>query len=476
MSSSFFSRRGFLEVVGLSAGGFLLKQQLFGNQVLAAGTDPKFMLLVYFGGGWDQLLALDPRPSNDARYRMTGAGKAPTSGIVPNYEDSAAGDANVAAVMTATAGSGVQTRGNLTFGPAVAESMLNHSSDLCIIRGISMDTLTHEVGRRYLLTGKFPRGLAANGSSLNTVVAGQSNSGLDLPNLAVDMESYNEGWPASASATRVGSQNDVTNVLRPQTPSLSAASDGVLKKFEETDDSCDAHGYDATGLVASFRASQAQARTMTNSTKASLFSFTLPPVAGGPVDKLFTGMQISTTADVNGPKGNAAIAAQAITQGISNVVAVSLATNLDDHFDESGAQSVTQRAGWDALGLLIQYLKDNQVPGTSKSFWQCTSMMVFSEFSRTPMMNARDGRDHHLTGSTLISGPGITGNTVFGASTDLGMGTSKWNFTTGAKDDTAGNLIHPQDIHATLLTSMGMTSAHLSNQSPQLIRKLIKTS
>ena len=454
----------------------MLRQSLFGGAAHAASGDPQFMLLVYFGGGWDQLLAFDPRPSNDARYKMTGAGRPPPSGIVPNYEDSAAGDPKVQNVMTATAGSGVQTRGNLSFGPAVPEALLQHSPDLCLIRGISMDTLTHEVGRRYLLTGKFPRGLAANGSSLNTVVAGQASMGLDLPNLAVDMESYNEGWPAAASATRVGSQADVTNVLRAQTPSLSAASDGALKKFEETDDSCEAHGYDATGLVTGFRASQKQARTMTNTQKASLFQFTLPPTPGTPVAALFDSMQITTSADLQGPKGNAAIAAQALTQGISQVVAVSLATDLDDHFDESGNQSVSQGRGFEALGLLIKTLKNTMVPGTSKSFWSCTSMMVFSEFSRTPMMNARDGRDHHLTGSSMIAGPGITGNTVFGTSSDLGMGTQKFNFMTGAKDDTNGNLIRPSDIHTTLLTSMGLSSSHLANQSPKLINKLIKAS
>ena len=70
-------------------------------------------------------------------------------------------------------------------------------------------------------------------------------------------------------------------------------------------------------------------------------------------------------------------------------------------------------------------------------------MLVFSEFSRTPMINTRDGRDHHLTSSCLVAGPGIKGNTVFGASSNTGMTTQKWNFATGALDPTAGALIRP---------------------------------
>ena len=63
---SFTTRRGFLEVMGLAAGGFLLRSTPFGGQAFAQTADPKFLLLVYFEGGWDQLLSLDPRNADAA--------------------------------------------------------------------------------------------------------------------------------------------------------------------------------------------------------------------------------------------------------------------------------------------------------------------------------------------------------------------------------------------------------------------------
>ena len=42
--------------------------------------------------------------------------------------------------------------------------------------------------------------------------------------------------------------------------------------------------------------------------------------------------------------------------------------------------------------------------------WSHTTLVVFSEFSRTPLVNGRDGRDHHLTNSCLVAGPGLLGN------------------------------------------------------------------
>jgi uncharacterized protein (DUF1501 family) len=470
-NSPFLTRRGFLEVLGLAAGGVALKQTLFSGAAYAQATDPKLLLLVYFGGGWDQLLSLDPRNATEARFQRV-SGRAPTSGIEPAYAETAAETPSVAAVLQATGGSGVQARGNLTFGPAVPASLLAHSSDLCIVRGMNMDTLTHEVGRRYLLTGKFPRGLAASGSSLNTVVSAQTGSRGDVPNLAIGaIETYNEGLSPAASAVKVGSFRDLLTVMQPQSGAvLPAGSETAVRHFEDTDDTCEQHGYDVDGLVTAFKQSRGMARQLVNPAKSSLFNFTVPAPAG--LTDLFSAFSLNTSADLTGVRGRAAVAAQALVNGVSQVVAISLANDLDDHDNMFGQQAASQQAGWDALGRLIAYLKASQVPGTSKSFWQCTSMLVFSEFSRTPLINSRDGRDHHLVSSCLLSGPGIKGNTVFGASSNQGMGVQKWNFVTGALDPAAGHLIRPADVHATLLDSMGLGTGHLSNQGPRLIRAI----
>lgn len=468
------SRRSFLEILSVAGGGLVLQQSPLGSQAFAQqGGDPKYLLVVYFAGGWDQLLALDPRPQNDPQFQVI-AGRAPPTRIQPAYDLAAAEDTGVAQVMTATAGSGVQPSGNLTFGPAVPQSLLQHAADLAIVRGMQMDTLTHEVGRRYLITGKFPRGLIASGSSLNTAFAAQMGALTDVPNLAMNLETYNEGLPASASAVSVGSFRDLLTVMQPQAgATLPAPSNAALAQYEmATPDSCTAHGFNANGLVDAFKDARALGRNLMNPTKASLFNFALPAPAG--LTDLFSAFNITTSADLTNARGRAAVAAQALTNGVSQVVSVTLGDDLDDHFDWAAQQPAGLRLGFDALGRLITYLKSKQAPGTTKTVWECTSLMVFSEFSRTPMINTREGRDHHLVSSCLLAGPGIRGNTVFGASTNSGMGVTKWNFTTGAMNAASGNLIRPPDVHATLLRSMGLSFGHLSNQSPVPIAALIR--
>lgn len=465
------SRRSFLEVLGVAGGGLVLQQTPLGAQAFGQTADPKFLLVVYFSGGWDQLLALDPRPQNDAQFQVIG-GRAPTSRIQPAYDLAADADAQVASVLTATGGSGVQTSGALSFGPAVPQSLLQHGADLAIVRGMQMDTLTHEVGRRYLITGKFPRGLAASGSSLNTAFAAQTGVSTDMPNLAMNVETYNEGMPATASAVGVASYRDLLTVMTAQ-GSLAAGTANAIGTYEmTTPDSCTAHGFNANGLVDAFKDARGLGRALANPAKASLFNFALP--ASAPLADLFTAFNITTSADLTNARGRAAVAAQALTNGVSQVVALTLGEDLDDHFDWAAQQPAGLRLGFDALGRLISYLKTKQVPGTTKSFWQCTSLMCFSEFARTPLINTREGRDHHLVSSCLLAGPGIKGNTVFGASTNPGMGVTKWNFRTGAMDASAGSLIRPPDVHATLLKSMGLTFGHISNQSPVPIDALIR--
>jgi hypothetical protein len=96
----------------------------------------------------------------------------------------------------------------------------------------------------------------------------------------------------------------------------------------------------------------------------------------------------------------AAVAGQALANGVSQVVAVTLGEDLDDHFAWAGQQPASLRTGFDALGRLIASLKTKPAPGTTKTMWQCTNLMVFSEFSRTPMINA--GRPRHVA---QVDGP-----------------------------------------------------------------------
>lgn len=470
-----WSRRQFLEIAGLASGAVILRSGLLPMRAEASTGNPQLLLFAYFSGGWDQMLCWDPRDMSDPRFQADTAYQRGGSGIYPAYD--LVTDAAVRALLASQApnATGIQSAGNLTFGPAVTASLMEHYNDLCIVRGISMETLTHEVGRRYFITGKFPRGLMANGSALSSVVAYQEGVSRDVPNLAVSTESYAEGLPAYAAPIHITSAAGLLDVLRPLGLQLASASDAAIRDFETGIDTCEQHQHNASGLVSLFRDSRAKARTMTGGTAAQYFNFTLNPAQQTPeVRDLFSALQISTTADLNGPKGKAAIAAQALSRGVSQAVSVQIQGNLDDHFNWDTNHATTLKNGFEALGLMIRYLKSQQFRSTADTVWDHTTLICFSEFARTPLVNSRNGRDHHLTSSCVVAGPGIRGNTVLGGTTDLNLLYRKMNLATGQPDDASGTLVHPSDVHATLLKSMGLTYDHLFNQSPQIISAMLK--
>jgi uncharacterized protein (DUF1501 family) len=464
------TRRQLLETAGIAAGAVTLRTLLWPARAEAASAPAGNLLFCYFSGGWDQLLALDPRDQTKPAFQQAAAYSAMGSGIYPAYDKVA--DANVKALLAGNP-SGIQTAQNLTFGPAVPLSLQQHAQDLCIVRGVAMGTLTHEVGRRYFITGKFPRGLQAAGSSLPTVIAAGAGDTTQIPNLAVGVESYNEGFPSFASGLEVGNASDVQNVLRPGGAPVPAGTDAALHAFEAQELSCGGHELDGGGLVTLFRASREKARELVVSGAASHFAFTLDPAKQTQeIKDLFAKFGIATYADLGGARGQAALAAQALTRGISQAVSLQLANGIDDHSDSWQRTHATNLyKGFDALAALISYLK-NTPDARGGSVWDHTTLMVFSEFARTPLVNSRGGRDHHLASSCLLAGPGIRGNQVVGATSDRGMAVVPLDPATGLTGGTAS--VRPADLHATVLQSMGLSYAHLMNQSPQIVRALLK--
>ena len=53
------------------------------------------------------------------------------------------------------------------------------------------------------------------------------------------------------------------------------------------------------------------------------------------------------------------------------------------------------------------------------------------------------------------------------------MAVEPMNLDTGEVDP-SGALIRPADVHATVLESMGLDHGHLANQSPQIIRAVLR--
>lgn len=442
MNENKLSRRSLLRSAlyggaGLAAFGGLGAQRALAQTTGLTGSDTHY-IFAYFSGGWDILVGLDPR--DPAQFNN---GNMSQTRIQPGYEQ-----------LQGTDGQVVRTPSGLVFGPFIGD-LAQHAGKLAVVRGMSMDTLTHEAGRRRFITGKPPSGLLARGSSSATVFASRFGQSNPIPNLAVRVESYNVDQPNFATGLRAQGVPDLIQSLRPSDPALDPRQDqqldALLTRFSE----CTTQ--QRSRMFQSAQQSRQQARAMTMSRLDRLFDF---QANNEEMERIrgHYGLARTGTATLASSGAQAAIAAQAIMGGVSRAVSVQITGGLDTHFNDwATAQGPAQRSGFDAIARLIEDLERNEYKDSGESWLDHTVIVGFSEFSRTPMLNTRGGRDHSLTGACFAVGAGIRGGVAVGASSDRGMEPQKTNLQTG-RVDPGGEVVKPEHVLQTLMFNAGLTS------------------
>lgn len=432
------TRRTLLRGALVAGGGLGVLSGLGPLGRLARGDDhhpdapDRRYIFAYFPGGWDVLLSLDPR--DPARFD---ARRLRDTRIQPGYE-----------LLQGTDGRLVEAGGH-TFGPYIGD-LAAHVDRLAVVRGMSMDTLTHEVGRLRFLTGKPPSGLLARGSSASTWLAGHFGGAEPIPNLAVQVENYNDGLPDYATALGVNSVADLVRALRPSEPLLGAR---VARQVDATlaEAAACARGL-ASPLWRSAEAGRQKAREMVAGGLADLFDF---GARTPEMEALRDRYGFAANAPPS-PEVHAALAVQAITQGVSRCVSVTMSESLDTHFDDwTTDQGPRQARGFAAVARMIEDLAVRPYGDTGDSWLDHTVVIGFSEFSRTPLLNVRGGRDHHLTNSCFLAGGGVRGGQVIGASSDVGMTPLAVDRVTG-RPDPGGAVLYPEHVIQTLFDEVGI--------------------
>lgn len=434
------SRRGFLlgalgAAGGLAAAGGLGPLMRLAKAAPGAGGD-RYFVFCYFSGGWDILLGLDPR--DPAQFH---SGNIKNTLIYPGYE-----------LLEVTDGQLVETPSGITFGPAIGD-LAAHADKLSVVRGMSMDTLTHEAGRRRFLTGKAPSGLQARGSSAATWLAAGLGGGDPIPQLAVRVESYNADQPNFASALKVSTVSDLVRALSPSDPSLSGLERQQIDELLKNTAAC-AHAQKSSFWQGSEEA-RGRAAEMVAQQLDSLFDF----MANTPemiALRDHYGIDNANQAQ-SSSQAQAALAAQAIKGGVSRCVSIQVASGLDTHYDEwTDNQPNFQMEGFASVSRLIEDLATSEYYGSGESWLDHTTIVGFSEFSRTAMLNASGGRDHSLTGACFVAGAGIQGGQVIGRSSDIGMTPTPTNLATG-QWDLGGEIVRPEHIIQALMHDVGFT-------------------
>lgn len=407
-------------------------------------------IICYFSGGWDVLLGIDPRnPVN-----FTDEGRAQTL-IQPGYSRLTNGFAT-----EGPNGNGFYDFADspITLGPAAGRYLAQRKylERMCLVRGVSMNTVTHEVGRRYFLTGRVPSGLQARGSSIGTEIAAQihgpggapENAQMPfVPHLAFSVEAYNDRHPSYASALKISSVNDLLSTLtRGNELGYSEIEERMIGQFLHAPESFKLPESLMPDMLRRARRSELMAEA----------------VLAAQLDERFDFSDVGNLGSID---AIGKLASQAIINNICTVVNIRVTGSLDTHFDNWDTdQPVDQGEGWRVIAQLMDDLEGARYPdGSGDSWLDHTTIIAFSEFARTPLLNTRDGRDHHPINSCALFGAGIPGNTVIGATSDKGMNVEPVDLRTG-RPDPAGVIIRPEDVLGTVMSNAGLDGSILGRE------------
>jgi len=414
-----------------------------------SAAEPRYFIFCYFGGAWDALLSLDPR--NPELFPDENAG---INLIQPGYGLlDTEGQAHITEPFWTP-------NSNLYVGPYLGDALASLDHKLCIVRGMTSETLTHEAGRRRFLTGKPPSGLQARGSSVATWLASMLGSDDLIPNLAVQVETYNVDQPSFATGMKVNNVPDLVRALEAGPSVLGSLEERQLDELLMRSSGC------SKARLSDFwqqaEESRVNAQTMVDAQLDSLFDFQ----ANDPEGKMAAirnhyGISATGSNALQTPEAQAATAVQAITSGISRVVSIRLASSLDTHFDEwTTDQGPVQERGFNAVANMVSAL-DIDYPGIPGKTWlDFTTIVGFSEFCRGAMLNVNSGRDHSLNNACFLIGGNVQGGQVIGASSDIAMSPTPTDPTTGQQDLTFENpnsvVIKPEHIMQTLMYDAGL--------------------
>jgi hypothetical protein len=415
------TRRSFL--TGLGASAMLLPLAGTGRADSPLEGERRYVGL-YFSGGWDVLLGPDPR---DPALSYPGIDLG-TELLASAFRDP------IPVMM-----GGEET----LLGPTMA-SLVPHADVLTLFRGINMNTVAHTAGRAYVNTFVPPSGVVPRGDSMGTrMAAGGAYDDLTLPNVSVGMPSFNHSFPPDVTGVRLSVATEMTDLLEPLSPDpLSSATLEALRAAQDEVEGCVHASYGARP-VDELRIARERMRQLLSDGYSDAFDLAADP-------DLIARYGITNPNSAGAAPVIAATVWRLLETGLTRTVTAQLQAGLDTHSDWATLQTSRQKAGFDALAALLADLRQDDAS------LERTTVVVFSEFARTPLLNGTAGRDHHFASSVLVFGGGLRRG-VCGATVPDTLGLLAVDPVTG-KPDPAGRVLLPEDVGATLAAAAGLSA------------------
>ena len=379
------------------------------------------LILVSAGGGWDISYALDPKPGVSTVDSPDGE--------IEDFD-----------------GLPIFTHASR---PNVTSFFQEYAARSCLVHGIGMRSISHITCGQKIYTGHS----SSTAPDAAAIVGHELGGELPLPYLVLGGVAFSGSLGVSTG--RVGAINQINALLPPGDffPDLpqyeheryepTASDEELIREFlqrrtEREAATRGARGYNAK-RVDDFRQSLLKADAIRNQSGAfGDFSFAF---------------SLQDQAD---------FAVRALSEDLSWTVGLDTRLDWDTHaFNEQ--QGPLHEELFAGLTYLAEQLEATAGQSGS-SLLDETLVVVMSEMSRTPLLNAAGGKDHWPTTSMLMFGGPVSGGTVLGASNDL-VAAELVDIGSGTLDPD-GVLLEPRHLIAGIVDATGADPSNYSMSDP----------
>jgi len=384
----------------------------------------QYYVFVYFSGGWDTILSLDPK---DPTFYDDQALTIAEYGVETGY-----------GVFNLPEGPIVfnESAPDMLLGPFVGD-LVDWAPRMSIVRGMTVSSVAHGTGMIHALTGKTPAGALPRSSSIATLLATALGENELIPNLVSGTPTFNLDQPTWASGINASNVNDLQDILKPSLSSLEAGDRAALEEFFDK-----SRQRTNQPRLHSIYDNHRTSRHLIEENIAEYFDPTSP-------------LWADLTAEVG--SGTLFMAYQALTKGVSRCVSYVASPFSDAHAGNMwvGSHPYHLESMFNSVSKLAHML--DATPYPSGGTWlDHTTIVCQSEFNRSPTRNGGGGRDHATTNTCLFLGGGIKGGQVIGATHEQNMASQPIDLATGLVDDN-GVRVNNENIAVTLLKSIGIT-------------------
>jgi uncharacterized protein (DUF1501 family) len=394
-------RRQFLQLLGVGgATAALASSPLTSALAATEKAEGEFFVFVHAAGGWDVTLWSDPR--NEKKGIVDPATTDHVdAGPITHWKDAPA-EGEVRSFQI------VQPAGcKIPFGPGIG-AMLDHFSELTLINGLSMNTVSHPDGTNYSATGRHLVGGRTPASSVDTMIANEMGGDQTFPVVSINYPSsyVGDGLDRRVVPLRIGNVGVITRALERASAWESEADREAVTAVlsHEARDLAKKAAY--TDVLDGFALQYDVLGKMLGSKLQDAFSPKGLMAAHPEFDLKGRFSQ--------GAAQSAAFAVEAMKRNVVRCVSFAMG-GFDTHGNNYRQQPLVQQELFGVVARLVKTLAETPHPTKAgKKLADHTHILVVSDFCRTPQINLTGGRDHYPNNSALIVSPRFRPNMVFG--------------------------------------------------------------